>query len=563
MMFVRLVNAVSLIFLSFFITNVANAGTIKGFVYNITTGVPLTGAKIHLEPTDKYSLSGLDGSFTISNIPKGTYTITINHASFKSFSKLIEIKKNELIRINVEMVSVKEMQLEEIIVKGKEMPGKEPLALERFSSQIVNIVSSESIQLSPDLTVANLIQRIPGVTIERDDIGEGEFAILRGMDKRYNYTLINGIKIPSPDRENRYIPLDIFPSELLERLEVYKTLIPSMEGDAVGGAVNMVMKDAPDSFHFTANVSTGYNEIFFNRNFMNFNHKDIRINSPYETHSNRYNATTADFSSGPVSYQSVKPVPDVLAGFTVGNRFLKNKLGLLLTTSVQNTYRGSNSLFFESNVVDTLKGVTLTSMKKRNFSEQELRYAFYSKIDYRLKNKNKIEWDNSFMNLTEFQTRDTRSTLLTLGGYDPDNGNAALQYEKRSRTSRQKIFNSHLHGNFKLWSYLHLNWAAVYSRATNAEPDEATVILNGEEKNFIATKTTVKNMWRRWQHNADRDLTGYLNLIFNKSIFTIPLEWSVGGLYRDKKRTNFYDEYSSVRKMLMQEWEKILISTIK
>lgn len=186
MMFVRLVNAVSLIFLSFFITNVANAGTVKGVVYNITTGVPLTGAKIHLEPTDKYSVSGLDGSFTINNIPKGTYTITINHASFKSFSKLIEIKKNELIRINVEMVSVKEMQLEEIIVKGKEMPGKEPLALERFSSQIVNIVSSESIQFSPDLTVANLIQRIPGVTIERDDIGEGEFAILRGMDKRYN-----------------------------------------------------------------------------------------------------------------------------------------------------------------------------------------------------------------------------------------------------------------------------------------------------------------------------------------------------------------------------------------
>ena len=81
---------------------------------------------------------------------------------------------------------------------------------------------------SPDLTVAGILKRISGVTIEQDNAGNGQYVILRGMDKRYNYTLVNGIKIPSPDRENRYIPLDIFPSELLQRLEVFKTLTPSM-----------------------------------------------------------------------------------------------------------------------------------------------------------------------------------------------------------------------------------------------------------------------------------------------------------------------------------------------
>src|SRR5690554_7163703 len=65
------------------------------------------------------------------------------------------------------------------------------------------------------------------------------------MNKRYNNTLVNGIKIPSPDNQNRYVPLDIFPAVFLERLEVYKSLTADMEADAIGGTVNMVMKDAP------------------------------------------------------------------------------------------------------------------------------------------------------------------------------------------------------------------------------------------------------------------------------------------------------------------------------
>ena len=90
-----------------------------------------------------------------------------------------------------------------------------------------------------------------GVTVERNSSGEGQYAILRGMDKRYNYTLVNGVKIPSPDNKNRFVPLDIFPSEMLDRLEVTKSLTANMEGDGIGGAVNLIMKDAPSDRQFT------------------------------------------------------------------------------------------------------------------------------------------------------------------------------------------------------------------------------------------------------------------------------------------------------------------------
>ena len=98
--------------------------------------------------------------------------------------------------------------------------------------------------------------------MERDASGEASYAILRGMDKRYNYTLVNGVKIPSPDDKNRYIPLNIFPSDLMDRLVVAKSLTADMEGDAAGGVVDMVMKDAPSRRMLQANASVGLTDYF-------------------------------------------------------------------------------------------------------------------------------------------------------------------------------------------------------------------------------------------------------------------------------------------------------------
>ncbi len=544
-MSLRSVKILILIFIYLLITKVAISGTVKGFVFNKATGTPLVNATIQLEKTNQYTVSGLNGSFIIENVPPGDYTIVINHVSLKTFTQAIKIDAQEVLIIEARLEQDDESYLNEVIVTAKRNGRTEKAArsLEQYAPQIVNVVSSQAIEISPDLTAASIVKRISGVSIERDNAGNEQFAILRGMDKRYNYTLINGVKIPSPDKYNRYVPLDIFPSELLERVEVFKTLTPAMEGDAIGGAVNMVMKDAPGKPVVTFNIASGYNDIFFDRDFMSFDHKNIDKLSPYQTHPKRYNAVPSDFSTGPVSYQLNRPSPDLLAGFSAGNRFFKNKLGVLVSANLQNTYRGNNSLFFESSVVDTLKGVTLTSMQDRNYSEQELRYAFYLKNDYRLPNGNKIQWNNSFVNLTDFQVRDSKLTYLTLGGYDPEKGNAALLYSTRSRTTRQYIFNSTLQGEHHLSQDVKLEWSAVYSIAKNDVPDNAKVTLNGEENNFVARKTTAKNASRRWEYNTDRDLAAYLNLTYYLPVASLPVEWMVGGLYRDKRRDNFYNEY--------------------
>lgn len=537
--------SVCLLFLCLHASQPALSGVVKGHVYDRLEGTPLVNATVRLENTPYATLTGLDGSFILNNIPEGGYQLVVDYVSFKIFTRSIKIVSAGVTVAEVQLEPANDNWLEEVVIDGQAR-GNDDVAvrrLEKSAPQVMNIVSEQSIKISPDLMVANLLQRVSGISIERNKTGEGRYAILRGMDKRYNYTTVNGIKIPSPDKTNRYIPLDIFPSDLLKRLEVYKTLTPVMEGDAIGGVVNMVLKDAPDTLSVSVNVMTGYHELFFDRDFTAFRHRDINYRSPYETHPDRYNATPDDFSKGPVRYRSGLPAPDFQAGFSAGNRYFKKRLGVLLAGSFQNTYKGSNSLFFESNVVDTLKGVTLTTMKERNYSEQELRYAVYSKMDYRLRGRNKIQWNHSFFNLTNFQVREMRSTFLTLGGYDPVNGNASLEYESRSRTTRQFIYNNTLQGRHFFLGNLRLDWSAVYSLANGNQPDDAKVTLNGEERNFNFSKTTAKTGLRRWERHSDRDLSGYLNFSFDQPVASLPVAWTIGALYRDKKRKNFYNEY--------------------
>lgn len=524
---------------------ISQAGTVKGKLREAASGEPAIGVAILITGTNFNDVSGLDGSFSIANLKTGTYHLTIRHLAYATVQHDITIHDEEVVNLDLALESAADFKLKEVFVSGKRDGSSDNTArtLERNSGQVMNIVSGKTIQISPDLTVANVIQRISGVTIERNSNGDGQHAILRGMDKRYNYTLVNGVKIPSPDNKYRYVPLDIFPSDLLERLEVYKALTPSMEGDAVGGAINMVMKDAPDRFTFSANVSTGYNELFLQREFMGYDFKHIDSKSPYEKNGNQYNSTAGDFGKAAVNYTSKSPLPNLLGSLAIGNRFFGNKFGVLLAGSYQNTYRGSSSLFFDSETVDTLRGEVLTKMSERKYSEQQTRYGLHSKLDFRFNDKHQIQFYNAFMNLTNVQVREVKTTQLTIGGYDPIAGNATLGFTTRSRLTKQQIFNSTLQGKHRLSEKFGIQWSAVYSKATNEVPDNVTVPLLGIRKNNIETRTTVGDASRRWEHNSDRDLSGYLNLTYMQPIGNMNVEWMAGGLFRDKSRTNFYNNY--------------------
>jgi len=240
-----------------------SAQTIKGRVLDATTGEPLVGATVKLDGGTKLeTFVKLDGTFSLSKVPGGNYQITITYEGFTNTTREVIVATNGTKTIDIKLEPLAK-ELSSITVTGTS--GKEgdngARRLEKVADPILNILSAKTIQLLPDITVANVLQRVSGVTIEKSGSGEARYPIIRGMEKRYVNTLINGIKIPSPDNKSRFIPLDLFPAELLERVEVSKSLTPSMEGDAIGGTINLVMKDAPQNKLFQVNFALGYNSI--------------------------------------------------------------------------------------------------------------------------------------------------------------------------------------------------------------------------------------------------------------------------------------------------------------
>lgn len=108
--------------------------------------------------------------------------------------------------------------------------------LKRSSDAIEDAVSSDAMGVYPDKNVAESLQRLPGVSVTRDQ-GEGRFVVIRGLDANLNSVSVDGIAIGTSEDSSRAAPLDVIPSDSTERLRVVKSPTPDMPGDAIGGAI--------------------------------------------------------------------------------------------------------------------------------------------------------------------------------------------------------------------------------------------------------------------------------------------------------------------------------------
>ena len=240
---------------------------IAGTVVDSSTGEVLIGATVYVKQSPKSTtVTGLDGSFNLSTDIKEPALV----CSYLGYETQV-ISEPDNTPLTIRMSESPAMLSEVVVTASASNTEGGSRMIERNSMNVVNVMSAHAMELSPDITVGNIIQKMSGVTTERNSSGEGQYAILRGMDKRYNYTLVNGVKIPSPDNKNRFVPLDLFPSEILDRIEVYKSMMPNLEGDGIGGAINLVMKDAPARRMLHADITTGYNALYFGRGFLRFN----------------------------------------------------------------------------------------------------------------------------------------------------------------------------------------------------------------------------------------------------------------------------------------------------
>lgn len=310
-----------------------------------------------------------------------------------------------------------------------------------------------------------------------------------------------------------------------------------MEGDAIGGTINLVMKDAPSTKLLQTNFSLGYNTILSSQTYQKFDAGAINKMSPAEMNGPTYLATPKDFSVAHLNYTDKANPINSTFGLTYGNRFGKNKkFGFIFSGSHQNIYRGTTSNFFLPNSQPGLNNIPLFSdLQLRKYSVQSKRLGINAKLDYQINSNNKISLTNTFVRLDDYQTRIVYDTVAL---------NSVVDNWQRSTWQYQTINNTTLQGLHKLDKGFKLDWSASYSAAANHIPDQSQFIHQYAIVSTSLTADKLQKISHVWGHNNDKDFSTYINLTKNTNLLGKALELKSGGLVRRKNRTNFYNSYT-------------------
>ena len=150
---------------------------------------------------------------------------------------------------------------EHVEVVGQAASLDKALKQQRNSDSIESVVHADGVAQLPDANVAEAVQRLPGISIERDQ-GEGRFVSVRGLGPDLNSVTINGTLVPSPESARRAVALDVLPSELVQSLSVIKTLTPDMDANSLGGTVDVQSLSAFDheGLFYTGTTQASYND---------------------------------------------------------------------------------------------------------------------------------------------------------------------------------------------------------------------------------------------------------------------------------------------------------------
>ncbi len=230
-------------------------GSIAGKITDETTGETIIGGNVMVVGTSAGASTDIDGNFLISSIAAGTYTLQISYVGYKTHTLPdVIVETGKRITVDIKM-SNEASALEEVVITGTRSTNNDFSIVReiRESKLVVTGISAEMIMRSPDRDAAEVVKRVPGVTIM-----DGKYIVIRGLSERYNVTLLHGAYAPSMEADKRSFAFDIIPSAQIDQLLVFKSPSPELPGDFAGGAVKISTKSIPDESSITFGYSMGY-----------------------------------------------------------------------------------------------------------------------------------------------------------------------------------------------------------------------------------------------------------------------------------------------------------------
>lgn len=230
-----------------------STGRLSGRVTDKTTGEGVYGAMVIVTGTPKATPTDADGQYTLELAP-GTYAISINSVGFKpqQFSG-IQVAAGQTTTLSTALVDA--IQLATATVVGQKQTGTDISLIKdlRQSQVVVSGVSSEQITKTQDRDAAEVVKRIPGVTIQ-----DSRFILVRGLAERYNTVMLNDALAPSSEADVRAFSFDALPSSAIDRILVFKSAAPELPGDFAGGVVKVYTRNSATQNATLVNVSSSY-----------------------------------------------------------------------------------------------------------------------------------------------------------------------------------------------------------------------------------------------------------------------------------------------------------------
>src|SRR6267143_4525101 len=233
-------------------------GTVAGTVKDSGNSA-LPGALVDLLPLGRKVVTDDHGQFRITDVPAGEYTLSVSYVGLAVSNTPVVVEAGKEFTANPVLQVAS--QSDQVVVSAERLQGEaEAINIERTAENIVQVLPERVIASLPNTNIADAVGRVPSVSLERDE-GEGKYVQIRGTEPRLSSVTVNGVNMPSPEGAVRNIKLDAVPADLVERIEVFKTLSANQDADGVGGTVNLITRTAGEKPIYALGGTGGYNPI--------------------------------------------------------------------------------------------------------------------------------------------------------------------------------------------------------------------------------------------------------------------------------------------------------------
>lgn len=409
--------------------NVLADGRIEGQIKATEQGIALQGAKIRIAELNREVVSQRDGRFVFLDVKPGNYTLVTSYIGAGDVKRSVVVKDQQITRENF-LLSGGSGLVESVIVIGQAAGINKSLNKQRSADNIITAVSADAIGQFPDTNVSESLQRLPGLSIERDQ-GEGRYVRVRGMGPDYNAVTINGVGVPGPDADRRAVALDVIPSDLLENLTVTKSLTPDMDANSLGGSIDVQSLSAfdRDGFFYQLSAEGSYDE-------------NTEETSP------KVAATASN-------------------QFSVGSD--ENNLGVAFGVSSFKREFGSDNVE-TGGAWDFEDGeARLQEMEQRDYRITRERSGVTLNLDYKPSDTTDLYWRNLYSEYTDSEIRLANVIEFEDALAESEVGSAEVQRELKDRTETQKILSTSLGGQTRLDKWT-VDYRVAYSKSSEDEP---------------------------------------------------------------------------------------------